>query len=119
MVLLWPLWLFIVGLHPALNSGHILAIQSMLMLAAGVIGLALTIDSIFRVNREFSKEVVSQLAGISVVGAIAFLIPFIIWSADLIPEYGTGQIISLVLAAIVLAAGIWLVIKQDRANADK
>ena len=114
MVLLWLLWLFIVSMHPALNSGHILAIQSIFMIAAGVIGLILTIDSIFRVYREFSKGMVFQLAWVSIGAPIIFLIPYVLWGINLIPEYSTSQSIGILWVVIVLAVGIWLLIKQGR-----
>jgi len=99
------LWAFIVlGMQPALTGGYTEVLQTALIIGAAVLALGGAILGAVRLRGYGSSGQVSRMIGLAVGSALLFIVPYVLWTLDVIPRYLTSMWVALA-ASIALTLG--------------
>ncbi len=114
-VVVGGLWAFIaLGLQPALNGGYGVMLQTMLLIAAGLVVIGETISIGVRSRGRVSLRTVLVTAGFAVGGAVLWMIPHALWAADVLPRYVTGLWAALTAGSMVFLIGVPVMLARER-----
>jgi hypothetical protein len=106
-------WLFGMLLPPALTQIYGYALVMLALTAAGILLLPLVIDISIRTSLQ-SKRLLFQYLMILLVSFVLFLLPFLAWGINLIPNYRLAQVFAL---ALVAGWALWQMKDMPSSNA--
>jgi hypothetical protein len=86
--------------HPDFVSGYFAAITMLGVLVLGIYLAVIVIARIIRVTRKKSGGLLLPLAGIPVI-MILFILPFVLWGLNILPEF----LLAALVAGVLIAAG--------------
>jgi hypothetical protein len=109
LVIGWLLWgLATLATPPALTYGYSLMLENALLLAAGLIALPLTADTLFRVAT-CRPQALPRILLVSAGAALLFLLPYVLWAINTIPNYYLAAPFGMALVTGTLFGGVrWL-----------
>jgi hypothetical protein len=109
LVIGWLVWgLAAFATPPALSYGYAIMVENVLLVAAAVVALPLTADTLFRVATVGPKSL-PRIVVVSAGAALLFLLPYALWSINAIPSYYLAAAFGIALVAGALFGGTrWL-----------
>jgi hypothetical protein len=115
LTLAWLAWLGVVLIFPPATSySYSDAISSMGILALAVLIVPLVIEQTVRLVRRAPRDL-PRLIGLGLAGGLLFLLPYIFWIYNILPEFVWATVISLIIAAAILVVG-WILQRTLRVN---
>ena len=107
--LVWGAWMILLLIfQPALTTGYDLMLINVGVIFLAASAIILLTLYLIRTWESFKSRWI-QSAGITLIGLIVFLTPYVMWALNLIPDYQWSMVISLCLGLILLAFRIkWL-----------
>jgi hypothetical protein len=104
---LWAAWIFVsVVLRPALNGGYGLELQGFMLIVLGIANLIFALFTLVYLNGKYPKNVIYQLSVIALIGAVIYLLPYLLWALNIIPDYDTSMVVALVILLLVIVLGV-------------
>jgi hypothetical protein len=101
----WAAWgLSVVVFRPAFQTGYAVAIVWALLVATGLVAIALAADALFRAFGSAPRAAWRMLV-VAVVGALLFILPYLLWATGGLPSYNLAIVFALMLSAATLYAG--------------
>lgn len=61
--------------------------------------------NLFRIRNHYSKVIVQQIIIYSLLAFVVFIIPYLLWVLNLIPDYNFSIVLGLIFSFVVL--GFW------------
>ena len=94
-------------LPPALSSSYGYVLTSLGLLATGLLLLPLALEIIIQLARR-RRDIVPTLLGLAMTSLLLFLLPYLLWAYNVLPDYylATGFAAALVLAVILAGFGM-------------
>ncbi len=103
---------------PSLAQGYAIPVSSSFSLAAVVLVVPFSLESLFRIGRN-SLRALPGVALVAIGGALLFFLPYILWALNGLPDYYMAVGFGGVLALATLVVGYWrtrrLIVKKEGA----
>jgi hypothetical protein len=105
VALAWLAWLFcVIVLRPVFVSGYGFVILVPVLIATGLLALALSFYAAF-LNTRLRIRMLLQSVLAALIGALLFFLPYELWGLGSLPSYTMAMLFGLILGGVTLYAG--------------
>lgn len=111
----WVLWGLTVMFSPARVSGYPEMLLPVLLIATAIFIIPTAVETAYRLSR-ISVQAFGRLIMYATAGLIAFLLPYVLWAINSLPNYTFAIVFALILSATLLLLAFRAMSKFIRAN---